>query len=113
MSGLLFAIAIDPMLQELNKHSPTLALADDLVAIVDGEWHLNQYLALLHSLCTQYGFAINKRKSVLIQVRKDRRQPARTGMLRGYQFQDSYKYLGVEIDSCLRMDAVMKKRKEI
>ena len=61
------------------------------------------------------GIEINKIKSGIIQVRKDRRTPrpiARSYM--GYPIVDEYKYLGVLIDSSLslQLEVVRKKRME-
>ena len=72
-------MAIDDLLTDLDRCSMTLALADDLVAMVPGLWKLDTYLALLEERCRAYGFTINKAKSAIIQVRLKPDPPDRPG----------------------------------
>ena len=112
-SPLSFALMIDPMLVELNKLCPTLALADDLVAVCDGLLQLNLFLTTLSRLCARWSFTVNKKKSAIMEVRKDGRQRLRTGSYLGYPFVDAYKYLGILIDTRLNFGPVRASRNEI
>ena len=94
-SPLSFAIAIDPLLQELNKLCPTYALADDLAAVVPGLLRLHIFLHRLDKLCQANGFTVNRKKSAIMKVRTSKRQPLQRGSYMGFDFVDSYKYLGV------------------
>ena len=105
---------IDPMVQTLNDIAPTLALADDLVSVCYNEGQLYHLICTLERCCKERSFVINKKKSAIIEVRQDRRQPARTGFFKGYPFVDTYKYLGVHFDSCLKLcfDVAEKKSRQ-
>lgn len=72
-SPLTFAITIDSMLWKLNEITPTLALADDIVCVVYGHLRLTILLNTLNEECRKYQFEINKKKSAIMEIRKDRR----------------------------------------
>ena len=102
------------MLRKLNETAPTLALADDLVAVCDGLFQLNQYLTKLEKLCEQYGFVVNKKKSAIMEVRKDHRQPGQGGVYHGgYPLVSNYKYLGLQVDTCLKWEVLMTSKKDV
>ena len=83
--------------------------------IAKGELQLQRIINITQNWSNRNGIEINKIKSGIIQVRKDRRTPrpiARSYM--GYPIVDEYKYLGVLIDSSLslQLEVVRKKRME-
>ena len=103
---------IDPMLRRLNELCPTLALADDLVCIAKGNDKLDKLLRLLGDCCEERSFTINKKKSAIMEIRIDGRQSERKGSRLGFPFTSSYKYLGIQIDDCLKLDVDKKSREK-
>ena len=60
------------------------------------------------------GIEINKAKSGIMQVRKDRRTPNPIPRsYRGYPLVDEYMYLGVTIDNCLNLQLEVQKKRQI
>ena len=113
LSPTLFAIYINDLVQELNRDSVCYAFADDLVVIAKGEFQLQRIINLTQQWSERNGIEINKAKSGIIQVRKDRRTPrpiARSYM--GYPIVDEYKYLGVLIDSSLSLQLEVRRKKQ-
>ena len=69
LSPLLFAFYINDMLTELQRHSDSLALADDLVSHCDGDLALFQTITILERNCRELGLSINKSKSAVVILR--------------------------------------------
>ena len=108
----MFALYINDLVAELNMGSTCYAFADDLVIIAKGEMELDLAIDKIERWSTRNGIEVNKAKSGIIQVRKDRRTPnPLIQTRRGYPFVDEYKYLGVMIDNALNMKAELRQKK--
>jgi len=100
------------MLRAMNEVCTTMALADDLVSVCYGEYELFKLLKTLERCCKERSFIVNKKKSAILEIRIDKKQKPRTGSLEGYPLVQSYKYLGVQIDDCLKFDVDIKERQK-
>lgn len=86
------------------------AYADDIVIVAHGEFKLAGVLTVVKDWCRRWRLEINKEKSGVMCIRKDRRTPdwCSQGTYRGYPVVASYKYLGITIEDTLTMDAMSK-----
>ena len=75
LSPTLFALYINDLVAELNMGSTCYAFSDDLVIIAKGEMELDLAIDKIERWSTRNGIEVNKAKSGIIQVRKDRRTP--------------------------------------
>ena len=102
LSPTLFALYINDLLVDLNTNTTCYAFADDLVIVAKGEYLLDEAIRKITRWSRLNGIEVNKQKSGLLQLRKDRRTPLPLIRSRhGYPIVEYYKYLGVEIDDCL------------
>ena len=114
MSPTLFALYINDLIAELNTSNICYAFADDLVIVAEGEFQLDQVIGITERWSERNGIEVNKAKSGIIQVRKDRRTPNPIlRSFRGYPLVDQYKYLGVMIDNSLSLRMELQNKKQI
>ena len=76
LSPTLFALYINDLIVELNSNNKCYAFADDLVVVAEGEFQLHQVIQITERWSERNGIEVNKAKSGIIQVRKDRRTPS-------------------------------------
>ena len=89
LSPTLFALYINDLVSELNSNSKCFAFADDLVIIAEGEFQLDLAIDKIERWSNTNGIEVNKTKSGIMQVRKDRRTPnPLINTRRGYPFVD-------------------------
>ena len=104
LSPTLFALYINDLITELNNNTTCYAFADDLVIVAKGEYLLDEAIRKIARWSRVNGIEINKQKSGILQIRKDRRTPLPLIRSRhGYPILENYKYLGVEIDDNLSL----------
>ena len=85
-----------------------------MVIVAKGEFHLQQVINITERWSARNGIEVNKAKSGIMVVRKDRRTPNPIQRsYRGYPLVDQYKYLGVLIDNCLNLQMEVQKKKQI
>ena len=66
---------------------------------------LERCIEELEKWSKEYNIEVNKKKSAVMIIRNDRRTPMPIKKeIRGYPIVQHYKYLGVELDDCIRMD---------
>ena len=78
------------------------AYADDIVIKVQGWIGLHTVIDELQEWCQTNEIEINRSKSGILEVRKDKRTPiTKATVLKGIPIVTEYKYLGVMVDDCL------------
>ena len=75
LSPTLFALYINDLLTKLNEEAECYAFADDLVIIAKGPRQLSKAADIIEEWSAGNGIGINKAKSGVMQIRKDRRTP--------------------------------------
>ena len=114
LSPTLFALYINDLLTKLNEETECYAFADDLVIIAKGPRQLSKAADVIEEWSAANGIGINKAKSGVMQIRKDRRTPPPLEtQFRGYPLVREYKYLGVYFDDCLNVEHELGKKKEL
>ena len=82
-----------------------------MVSVAKGKPELDRCIDIIENWSRSNGIDINKAKSGIMQVRKDRRTlPLLAPEIRGYPVVTSYKYLGVQVDDCLKVDSELRKK---
>ena len=89
--------------RELNEIGFTLAFADDIVILCEGELRLHKVLQIIKCWSIRNGIEINKKKSAIMTIRVDKRTVMnKMSHINNYPLLNSYKYLGVHIDDALQ-----------
>jgi hypothetical protein len=96
LSPWLFNIYIDDLIGELKgKAFEVLAYADDLAVICANKEELDRVIDALEEWCKQNEIAVNKGKSGILIIDKDRHNMHKH---RDYPIKVTYKYLGIKLD---------------
>lgn len=102
------------MIRVLNRICKSLAFADDVVVICQGKVQLNEAITLVEEWSEENRISVNKEKSGILQIRQDRRTPAPSMQTwKGYPIVESYSYLGVTLDDCLKLKIELKARRQM
>ena len=75
LSPSLFNIYINDLITKLNHHSYALAFADDIAVVANGEDELIKTIEITQKWSDENYIEVNKSKSGILIVRKDRRTP--------------------------------------
>ena len=73
LSPTLFNLYIDTLIRNISEVAQILAWADDMVTICLGEEKLNRILKIIENWCTDFEVEVNKQKSGIMVIRKDRK----------------------------------------
>ena len=99
-----------PLLKKLEKVTDTaMAYADDLAFTSTSRTKLKSALVIIEEWCISTGMEINKDKSAIMRVRKDRRtkgidRGSGETEIMGFPVKTQYKYLGVTIEDTLEIN---------
>ena len=113
LSPVLFNLFINELVQLLNEKGFALAFADDLVAVAKGLDELDLAIQITENWCKVNQLEINKTKSAIMGLRKDRRTPLPIeDEYLDYPVVNEYNYLGVILDDRLFLDIETKKKQK-
>ena len=107
-----------PLLRELGKYtSCAMAYADDLAFTCTSKGKLKRALEVTEDWCTKNGMLVNKDKSAIMRIRKDRRTKgvehnSGESNIMGFPVKTSYKYLGVVIEDTMEVNKNNEGHKE-
>jgi hypothetical protein len=107
-----------PLLKQLEKVTNcAMAYADDLAVTCISRVKLQEALKITEDWCLTTGMEINKDKSAIMRVRKDRRtkgieRGSGETKIMGFPVLTQYKYLGVLIEDTLEVNKDSTAHKE-
>jgi hypothetical protein len=113
-SPLLFNIFLDPLLHLLGQDSyiEPLAFADDLVTVCKGIAACERAIETVLKFGEDNNMTLNRDKCAILFVRKTISHKTKHGpVIKGIKVVEKYKYLGVIIDDCCRLDEESTKKK--
>ena len=118
ISPSLFSIYMAPLLRKLEKVTDcAMAYADDLAFTCVSREKLKKTLAITEEWCQTTGMEINKEKSAIMRIRKDRRtrgveHGSGEDTIMGFPVKTQYKYLGVMIEDTMEVNKDNASHKE-
>jgi hypothetical protein len=106
-SPMLFDIYIDDLLDDLKEHSTAVyAFADDIGTLAEDLLHLHRIFDCIAKWSKEKHIEINYKKSGILIINDNGLNRSTIG---GYPVVESYKYLGIDIDSKMKPNNHLRK----
>ena len=97
-----------------NFSAEGLGFADDIAAIGYSEQFLKEVITRVENWCKRNRMELNKDKSSIMVIRKDRRTPLPLiKEVEGVKVTSSSKYLGMHLDDCLNFEVELGAKQEM